>query len=61
MKINKVSINKIYNGRGEDYQLNGNNNLALVNDKKSLALNPENSNIKEMVKKFKKIKLCHIL
>jgi len=41
-----------YDSMGEAYHLNGDSNLALLNYKKSLALNPNNSNAVEMIKKI---------
>lgn len=43
-----------YDSMGEAYYLNKNNDLALVNYKKSLELNPNNSNAIEMIKKIQK-------
>ncbi|MCG2417810.1 serine hydrolase [Aequorivita sp. F47161] len=43
-----------YDSMGEAYFLNGNNELALVNYKKSLQLNPNNTNAIEMIKKIQK-------
>jgi cytochrome c-type biogenesis protein CcmH/NrfG len=42
-----------YDSIGEAYYLNGNNDLALVNYKKALELNPTNSNAKEMIKNIR--------
>ena len=39
---------------GEAYYLNGDSDLALVNYKKSLELNPDNSNAIEMIQKIQK-------
>ena len=41
-----------YDSIGEAYYLSGNNKLALVNYKKSIKLNPNNSNAKAMIKKI---------
>ena len=42
-----------YDSIGEAYYLKGNNKLALYNYKKSLKLNPNNSNAKKMIEKIK--------
>lgn len=42
-----------YDSMGEAYYLNGNNDLALFNYKKSLELNPNNSNAEKMIEKIK--------
>lgn len=58
IKIFKLNISEFpnsanpYDSIGEAYYLNGNNDLALVNYKKSLELNPNNSNAIEMIKKI---------
>ena len=60
IKIFKLNISEFpnsantYDSMGEAYYLNGNNDLALVNYKKSLELNPNNSNAIEMIKKIQK-------
>lgn len=43
-----------YDSIGEAYYLNGNNDLAIRNYKKSLQLNPNNSNAIEMIEKINK-------
>mgnify|MGYP003116659142 CR=1 FL=1 len=43
-----------YDSMGEAYYLNGNNDLAIRNYKKSLQLNPNNSNAIEMIEKINK-------
>ncbi|MEM0517117.1 serine hydrolase [Aequorivita flava] len=58
IKIFKLYISEFpnlanaYDSMGEAYYLNGNNNLALINYKKSLELNPNNTNAIEMIKKI---------
>jgi CubicO group peptidase (beta-lactamase class C family) len=42
----------VYDGLGEAFMKNGNRQLAIENYKKSLALNPDNSNASEMLKKL---------
>tara|TARA_R110002126_G_C10481575_1_gene501985 strand:- start:3695 stop:5098 length:1404 start_codon:yes stop_codon:yes gene_type:complete len=60
IKIFKLLISEFpnspnpYDSIAEAYHLNGNNNLALLNYKKSLELNPSNSNAKNQIKKLKK-------
>ncbi|HKI79741.1 MAG TPA: serine hydrolase [Ignavibacteriaceae bacterium] len=60
IKIFKLNISEFpnsanaYDSIGEAYYLNGNNDLAIVNYKKSLELNPNNSNAIEMIKKIQK-------
>jgi CubicO group peptidase (beta-lactamase class C family) len=44
----------VYDGLGEAYMKNGNKDLAIKNYKKSLELNPHNSNAVEMLKKLTK-------
>lgn len=41
-----------YDSLGEAYYLNGNKDLAILNYKKSLELNPDNSNAEAMIKKI---------
>ena len=59
IKIFKLLISEFpnsangYDSIGEAYYLNGNNDLALVNYKKALELNPTNSNAKEMIKNIR--------
>lgn len=43
----------VYDSLGEAYMINGNKELALKNYKKSLELNPRNTNAVEMLKKLK--------
>lgn len=60
IKIFKLLISEFpdsansFDSIGEAYYLNGNPDLALVNYKKSLDLNPNNTNAKEMIKKIQK-------
>lgn len=60
IKIFKLNISEFpnsanpYDSMGEAYYLNGNNVLALVNYKKSLELNPDNSNAIGMIEKIQK-------
>jgi CubicO group peptidase (beta-lactamase class C family) len=42
----------VYDSLGEGYMLNGNKELAIVNYKKSLELNPQNNNAASMLKKL---------
>jgi Flp pilus assembly protein TadD len=42
----------VYDGLGEAFMKNGNKELAIENYKKSLQLNPGNSNAEEMLKKL---------
>jgi cytochrome c-type biogenesis protein CcmH/NrfG len=42
----------VYDSLGETYMNNGDRDLAIQNYKKSLELNPDNSNGKEMLKKL---------
>ena len=41
-----------YDSLGEAYMIDGNNELAIANYKKSLELNPRNANAEEMLKKL---------
>ena len=60
IKIFKLNISEFpnsanaYDSMGEAYYLNGSHDLALVNYKKSLELNPKNLNAMEMIKKIQK-------
>lgn len=42
----------VYDSLGEAYMVSGNNELAIVNYEKSLQLNPENENAKQMLEKL---------
>jgi tetratricopeptide (TPR) repeat protein len=42
----------VYDGLGEAFMKNGNKELAIENYKKSLELNPQNSNAEDMLKKL---------
>lgn len=42
----------IYDGLGEAYMLNGNKVLAIENFKKSLKLNPKDTNAEDLLKKL---------
>ena len=44
----------VYDSIGEAYMMDGNNELALLNFKKSLELNPENKNASDMIEKLSK-------
>ena len=55
-KLNAEAYPKSYNvydSLGESYFLNKNYRMALLNYRKSLELNPENSNAEEMIKKLR--------
>ena len=45
----------VYDSLGEAYMKNGQNDLAMVYYEKSLELNPENVNAKEMLTKLKNL------
>ena len=67
IKIFKLNISEfpnsanVYDSMGEAYHLNGNDDLAVSNYKKSLELDPNNSNAMEMIKKIQKNKLATTL
>jgi tetratricopeptide (TPR) repeat protein len=42
----------VYNSLGEAYMINGDKNAAIENYKKSLELNPNNGNAREMLKRL---------
>lgn len=46
----------VYDSMGEAYAMDGNNELAIKNYKKSLELNPQNKNAEEMIKKIQEKK-----
>jgi len=46
------SSSNVYDGLGEAFMKNGNKELAIENYKKSLELNPKNSNAEDMIKKL---------
>ena len=53
VEVNPESAN-VYDSLGEAYMMNGQNDLAKKNYRKSLELNPENKNAKEMLDKLEK-------
>jgi tetratricopeptide (TPR) repeat protein len=44
----------VYDSLGEAYMVNGDDTLAIQNYKKSLVLNPQNTNAEQMLKNIKK-------
>jgi len=54
--MNPQSANA-HDSLGEAYMINGNKELAIKNYKKSLELNPDNTNAKEMLNKLEKNKV----
>jgi len=56
VEMNPQSANA-HDSLGEAYMINGNKELAIKNYKKSLELNPDNTNAKEMLNKLEKNKV----
>lgn len=52
IKLHPNSFN-VYDSMGEAYMINGQKSLAIENCEKSIAINPQNENGKEMLKKLK--------
>jgi tetratricopeptide (TPR) repeat protein len=52
IKLHPNSFN-VYDSMGEAYMINGQKSLAIENYEKSIAINPQNQNGKEMIKRLK--------
>ena len=52
IKLHPNSFN-VYDSMGEAYMINGQKSLAIENYEKSIAINPQNENGKQMIKKLK--------